>query len=342
MRKNCFLIMLLIMAVLAGLAAASFCQERSPGRSLLLGPLVCLPPDSFEVNHLLPAPSVSELDPYTGHLGSIEIDWEPEINGEIAHYWVVSSDSEDFDTVLTCSLWDSGISSCSVHLSVEDTVYCRVYSVDEQGRISPSAETVSTVADTTAPEIISLAVNGSAGGGVWVSRPEIEIDYQGWDNANSSGCDLIRLAERDSSFSGVVRDYPSGSFSGSVSYRLSAGYERKVLYTCLVDRAGNRSTPLRTEIMYEQGAHCYPNPFNPERGEKANIVYRLNGPRRVTVYLYDRFGNLVLKKSDNGGRGWNEISWDGRNGRGRIVSNGGYICVIEGERDYKCKVAVLK
>jgi hypothetical protein len=288
---------------------------------------------------MLPAPEVAPLDQFTDRLDNIYVEWTPEDDVDITHYWVVSSYSQEFDNIQTCSLWDSGTGSCTIHLSGEDTIYCRVYSVDGSGRISDSAETVSTIADTTAPVLTSLTL---AGGADWISDPRINIDFEGTDNINSSGCESILLVERDSSFSSGVREYPCGAFSGDLSFRVSAGYERKVIFARLVDRAGNRGAPLRAEVMYEEGAHCYPNPFNPARGEETSLVYRMGGPGTVRIYLYDRFGNLVFKETTSGGSGWNEFSWDGRNGRGEIVASGGYICVIDGEREYKCKVAVLK
>jgi len=342
LKKYSSITITVILAVLACGAVKGFTPVEGTGRNLLVGPLLCLPPDSFEVNPLLPEPEIYPLSPYTDHLENIQIEWEPEINGEITHYWVISSNSRDFGELETCSLWEADVSSCSIYLSEEDTVYCRVYSVDNLGRISGGSETVSTIADTTAPEITSFLINGFSGNFCWVSAPAVQISFEGSDNTNSSGCELMQVIERDSTFNAGVRIYPLNSFSGTISYRLSTGYERKVVYARLVDRAGNESAFSTMEIMYEKGAHCYPNPFNPDSGEMTNFVYRLSGPQSVKINVYDKFGNLVFRKSANGVRGWNETAWDGRSGRGDIVASGGYICVIEGEREYKCKVAVLR
>lgn len=73
------------------------------------------------------------------------------------------------------------------------------------------------------------------------------------------------------------------------------------------------------------------NPFDP-REAPVNLHYNLNANSDVTIAIYDLFGNLVrtlrFPAGSNGGLVSNDISWDGRNGEGDVVANGGYILQI--------------
>ncbi|MDZ7346887.1 MAG: hypothetical protein ONA69_08865, partial [candidate division KSB1 bacterium] len=98
----------------------------------------------------------------------------------------------------------------------------------------------------------------------------------------------------------------------------------------------------------------FPNPFDPTK-EYTSLIFPINSddgsPVRITIL--DAFGRLVHKKEVVCKRRFQvgdesdtpELRWDGRNDRGEIVANGGYICIIDvlktGER-YVRKIAVLK
>ncbi|MBA7469341.1 hypothetical protein ES707_04608 [subsurface metagenome] len=86
-----------------------------------------------------------------------------------------------------------------------------------------------------------------------------------------------------------------------------------------------------------------PNPFNPDR-EETKICYYLDDDENVKIKLFTLTGDLVYSWENISGReGLNQESWDGRNEKGRIVENGGYICLIEaGGKKQKCKIAVLR
>jgi hypothetical protein len=82
-------------------------------------------------------------------------------------------------------------------------------------------------------------------------------------------------------------------------------------------------------------AYSYPNPFRPP-SQPATIAYKIDDDAAVTMRIYTQSGNLVLRKEfargDQGGRaGLNEFVWDGRNGKGDLVSSGGYIVMIEAQ-----------
>jgi hypothetical protein len=77
----------------------------------------------------------------------------------------------------------------------------------------------------------------------------------------------------------------------------------------------------------------YPNPFH-AGSEGTTIAYKLDDNATVTMRIFTQTGNLVKSMvfdlGTQGGRaGLNEAVWDGRNGKGDIVSSGGYIVLIE-------------
>ncbi|MFA5034995.1 MAG: FlgD immunoglobulin-like domain containing protein [Candidatus Margulisiibacteriota bacterium] len=102
------------------------------------------------------------------------------------------------------------------------------------------------------------------------------------------------------------------------------------------------------------GVTNYPNPFNPNR-EQTKIRYRLSADAdEVRIRIYDITGSLVTElDGTTNGEGmsvwqkYNDVSWDGRNGRGDLVVNGIYpfeITARIGDRSIsgRGKAAVLK
>ncbi|MFH1784519.1 MAG: Ig-like domain-containing protein [bacterium] len=73
----------------------------------------------------------------------------------------------------------------------------------------------------------------------------------------------------------------------------------------------------------------YPNPF--EAGKQSSTIqYYLEEDSSVDIAIYDLVGNLVrtfeFAEGDAGAAtGMNTVSWDGKNGVGDLVANGGYI-----------------
>ncbi|MCP4293296.1 MAG: hypothetical protein GY780_15840 [bacterium] len=86
-----------------------------------------------------------------------------------------------------------------------------------------------------------------------------------------------------------------------------------------------------------------PNPFNPNEGE-TTIMFRPTASGIVTVTMYDLYGAMVYSEQRNVISGSVEqFTWDGRNGKGRVVANGGYICRVHGNgMDLRRKIAVVK
>ena len=79
----------------------------------------------------------------------------------------------------------------------------------------------------------------------------------------------------------------------------------------------------------------YPNPFHPPT-QSTTIAYKLDDLASVTLRIFTLSGDLVYRKEfakgDPGGMaGLNEVTWDGRNGKGEVVASGGYITLIEAQ-----------
>ncbi len=77
----------------------------------------------------------------------------------------------------------------------------------------------------------------------------------------------------------------------------------------------------------------YPNPFHPGEAP-TTIAYQLDDNATVTMRIFTLTGGLVYEKtytpgSPGGSAGLNQVTWDGRNGKGDFVSSGGYVLRIE-------------
>jgi flagellar hook assembly protein FlgD len=99
----------------------------------------------------------------------------------------------------------------------------------------------------------------------------------------------------------------------------------------------------------EEGLVNYPNPFR--AGQDVSFLeYHLVGDSGVSLKIYNLMGQLIFEREylqgqEGGQSGLNRITWDGRNGSGEVVGNGGYIAVLELKnegRTMKRKIAVSK
>ena len=90
----------------------------------------------------------------------------------------------------------------------------------------------------------------------------------------------------------------------------------------------------------------WPNPFNPSAGP-TQIGFYLKGPAPVTLKLFTLEGDLVYEETRAEGTAGNKVRvWAGRNGTGKTVAPGGYVCLIEkrypgGTERQQFKLAVL-
>ena len=87
----------------------------------------------------------------------------------------------------------------------------------------------------------------------------------------------------------------------------------------------------------------YPNPFRPNLDGRTTFSAQLTGQGAATLDVFDAAGQLVRHWDLPGIAGMVLQDWDGRNGRGSLVANGGYRAVLtqSGARAV-AKVAVLQ
>jgi len=126
------------------------------------------------------------------------------------------------------------------------------------------------------------------------------------------------------------------------------------LYFQSTDSAGQVEIGVKQLIVFVSAIDSsqlvnFPNPFK-AGSEVTHIEYFLNQAQPVDVKIYDFFGRLVWQQSftenSNGGQaGLNRVDWDGFNGSGVVVGNGGYVCAVHLQGDgttLKRKIAVVK
>jgi hypothetical protein len=136
-----------------------------------------------------------------------------------------------------------------------------------------------------------------------------------------------------------IRDvHAENNSSGSVLTPVNAS-----LQSILID--GNYIRSDITQLRDDQGeaAYNYPNPFNP-RNQTTTIVYHSPSAGSTTIKIFTLTGRLVRSISHAAAAGSNEVTWDGKNGRGQTVRNGVYVAVImpPGGTKQMVKIAVVK
>jgi hypothetical protein len=153
---------------------------------------------------------------------------------------------------------------------------------------------------------------------------------------------------------------PYSYFGYTIPY-IDPALEANVLYYWTVLATTGEATvspeaeTFRCEPDFEiSGVTNYPNPFNPNK-EETNIRYKLSkNADEVKIRIYDITGALVVElDGDTQGEGtsmmtkYNDVKWNGRNGRGDMVMNGIYpfeVVARSGDKTVsgRGKIAVLK
>lgn len=145
----------------------------------------------------------------------------------------------------------------------------------------------------------------------------------------------------------------ANSTDQTISGTIGAGEikEAMVQYSPVVGEATKvfmvDSTPPQSVSQSLNDLSVYPSPFNPNK-QKATVQYSLFNAGNVDIAIYDLFGNLVktfaMPSGGSGAQaGLNQVEWDGRNGQGMVVANGGYIVSVSGDgRTKRFKVLIIK
>lgn len=157
-------------------------------------------------------------------------------------------------------------------------------------------------------------------------------------------------------FSALPGDSTYEASSGSLTYkRLSSFDDGEHMFEIIARNTLGNIATLSISFNVKSGATAvigtvlaYPNPFDPNQGS-AEIAYRLTSDTKVTLYLFNGVGQLVLKKdfpagTEGGKAGYNVFSWNGSSDFGAIVGNDIYFVriVSNGKVIGKGKIAVIK
>jgi hypothetical protein len=190
------------------------------------------------------------------------------------------------------------------------------YVVDEPASNPVIVVTTAGGADRT------IAANGSA-------TAVVSVDLE-----NSPRVNEIALGLRGGGL--VVRDPQSGQNLG-VTDANGQPLDGRVTSQTLVMLSSN----------FEEYTHNYPNPFRAGT-QSTRIAYFLQSAASVSVQIYAMTGELVWEEAIPAGdpraqAGPQETLWDGRNGKGEVVRNGVYVCVLSaGSQSTKFRIAVAK
>ncbi|MBD3222945.1 hypothetical protein GF314_17080 [bacterium] len=116
------------------------------------------------------------------------------------------------------------------------------------------------------------------------------------------------------------------------------------------EESGGVSEAVKSIVLYiaadlgtDRDVTNRPNPFAAGR-EETTVIFRARESGTVNIVFYTLYGDIVHKAQKSVTAGAVEqYVWDGRNGKGRVVGNGGYVCRIHGAGiDLQRKIAVVK
>jgi flagellar hook assembly protein FlgD len=146
------------------------------------------------------------------------------------------------------------------------------------------------------------------------------------------------------------KDYAKGvEYKVDVPLTINVSEVNKVYtyYMKVEDDAGN-SFVSDTYVLYEPSfvkdnqSFNYPNPFNPNK-TSTKIVFHTPKSENVKINIYSLNGKKIFEDSFNAAAGQNEYEYKGRDGNGKTLYNGVYLCVIEKSGgNAKCKIAIIK
>jgi len=207
--------------------------------------------------------------------------------------------------------------------------YCYWISArDEQGR-PVFSDTLASTQDNTKPvlETVEFPDGQILGRQIWTFSRDIRLALQASDRPPGEIWNyLIRENGRDGA-AGTFAD-SSARVELVLDYSLQTSVTQATpisLSVVVIDGAGNESGTVEKTIFLQEkppDLFAFPNPFNPMSEE---VTLRLNNENETEVRIYDFFGNLVriIQNKVNS----HDFQWDGRNGRGEYVANGGYVCI---------------
>ncbi|MBN1783182.1 hypothetical protein JW948_18750 [bacterium] len=224
----------------------------------------------------------------------------------------------------------------------------RYYAADLSGAfsISPWSRAEVSIQDASAPVIESIQIHGLQDicTNPWVLGPQIRIDI----HARDMNGQIMQMAIQEISDSvewelfDNLDAHPRARVDTTLQYEIRTDANQTLtLNFWAVDVAEFNSDTLRLQLFYQipdPAVTCFPNPFAPAHDRCISIKIEKENVQEAMIF--DPFGNLVrvLRKATD----VLVFQWDGTDEQGRPVSKGGYLCVIDGNRDLYCKIAVIR
>jgi hypothetical protein len=91
-----------------------------------------------------------------------------------------------------------------------------------------------------------------------------------------------------------------------------------------------------------------PNPFNPQKGENTRIFFEMPENGSAQLDIYSEYGDKIKTISlNNLLQGTNEVTYDGKDGNGKVLYNGTYLCILKKKylgqtKAEKCRLLIIK
>ncbi len=205
------------------------------------------------------------------------------------------------------------------------------------------SDTVFSTQDATPPRIDAFAfpAGESLNGQTWAFSRTIELQIVAHD-APPGEIWRVEIVENNSLPISFSNPDSSAQMNRRFTYNILNRETQPAavnLQVRVFDGAGNASAEAPLSLLFQDqapGIYAYPNPFNPMKGE---TIIRVSDPNESEVKIYDFFGNLVQTLTDK--ENSRDFKWNGRNGDGELVANGGYIC-IGSRTKARFKIGVVK
>jgi hypothetical protein len=183
--------------------------------------------------------------------------------------------------------------------------------------------------------------------------------YQGgWFISVDTSIELVATTEDAGGIQAVFTDVdvvdppqPTAIYTGPFSLRdrnlITPGVHTLRFYA---EELSGATEPVQSVRLYTSASLATdkpvtnrPNPFH-AGVEETIILFHPTSTGTATVTIYDLFGGTVYSAQLTVTAGTTaQFPWDGRNGEGKVVANGGYICRVVGDGyDLRRKIAVVK
>lgn len=220
--------------------------------------------------------------------------------------------------------------------------------------IDPNNNAVGSFDATVEFKNTLLTYTGFAAGPILAAEDGWLIDVNG-DNANGAvtvgAFSFARLTSPGAAILlkfAVAANAASGDSAGLLLTRLAATDTNAA--PLVIESVAGKFTV--TGAQNHPGAEdatttfAFPSPFNPAT-ETVQIRFALKNPAKASIKIFDGSGEMVREFSSPAPPGPNvaqNLRWDGRNGRGEMVTNGIYFYIIEasGNARMSGKIGVVR